>query len=134
MKVLVIDDHAAMRQTIKCVLNAPGLLFIEGADGKEAVRLFCAHQPDWVLMDLMLPEMDGIQATQAIRRHCPTARVIVVTNYNDANLREAATSAGACGFVPKDNLCELRRFLTPPLASDGNGPSAPYPLLQKNIP
>ena len=118
MKVLIIDDHASMRQTIKSVLNAPGLDFIEGADGREAVRLFDALQPDWVLMDLMLPEMDGIAATIEIRRHCPTARVIVVTNYNDANLREAATSAGACGFVPKENLVQLRQFIQTLPASD----------------
>ena len=126
MKVLIIDDHPSMRQTIKSVLNAPGLDFIEGADGQEAVRLFCAYQPDWVLMDLMLPRMDGIDATKEIRQHCPTARVIVVTNYNDPNLRAAALAAGACGFVPKENLCELRRFLTTPVASNGHGTSDPH--------
>ena len=94
--------------------------FIEGADGREAVSLFCAHQPDWVLMDLVLPHVDGISATREIRRHSPTARVIVVTNYDDPNLRAVATNAGAYGFVPKESLFELRRFVTTPAAAAGN--------------
>ncbi|MEI7732037.1 MAG: response regulator transcription factor [Verrucomicrobiota bacterium] len=120
MKVLIIDDHAAMRQTIKSVLNAPGMEFIEGGDGQAAIRLFSAHHPDWVLMDYMLPKMDGLDATREIHHLNPIARILFVTNYDDAHLRAAATEAGACGFVPKERLTELRCFITTPTAAAGN--------------
>ena len=127
MKVLITDDHASMRQTIQSVLTAPGMDFIEAADGPEAIRLCDERQPDWVLMDIMLAAMDGIEATREIHRRCPAARVIMVTEYDDAKLREAAIAAGACGYVRKDNLCALRQFIRPPATGEPS-PSNPRPL------
>ena len=68
-------------------------------------------RPDWVLMDIRMKEVDGLAAAQQITTAWPGARVVIVTSYNDASLRDAARQAGACGYVLKDNLLEIRRWL-----------------------
>jgi len=119
MIVLITDDHASMRQTIQSVLTAPGMDFIEAADGPEAIRLCDERQPDWILMDIRMPGMDGIEATREIHRRCPATHIVMVTSYDDPKLREAAVAAGACGYVRKDNLCDLRQLIRPPAGSGG---------------
>ena len=67
---------------------------------------------DCVLMDIKLPRMDGITAACAIRMMNPEARIVIVTGYNDDNLREAAAAAGCCAYVLKSNLLPLRSLLS----------------------
>lgn len=114
MTVLILDDHAPMRETIKSILSAPDVAFVEGCDGSEAIGLFHAHKPDWVLMDLAMPVMDGLQATREILRQFPAARLVVVTNHDDPSLRSVALEAGAIGLVSKEDLCDLRRIIAIP--------------------
>lgn len=75
------------------------------------VTAYAAQRPDWVLMDIDLPGQDGITATRALLTANPTARVLIVTGYDDAELRRAAAAAGACGYVLKEDLFDLRRLL-----------------------
>jgi DNA-binding NarL/FixJ family response regulator len=84
----------------------------ECGDGAEAQRCYAERRPDWVLMDVMMAEVGGLEATRRIMATNPAARVVVVTGHDGRSLREAAASAGACAFVLKDNLIELRRVLT----------------------
>ncbi len=119
-----------MRRTIKAVLNAPGVEWLDGADGREALRLCCAHRPDWVLMDIKMPQMDGIEATREIHRRCPATRVVIVTNYDDPGLRAEAATAGACSFLSKEHLCDLRRILGLDPADAPHGAAAPNPPLK----
>ena len=79
----------------------------ECADGAEALALYTAERPDVVVMDIEMKTMDGITATQRIVAADPRARVIIVTDYDQPDLREAAEQAGARGYVVKDNLLEL---------------------------
>ena len=82
--------------------------------GSEAVAAYAAQQfnsGDRVLMDLHMPGVDGLEATRRLCAAFPDAQVIIVTQYGDSHLREAATQAGACGYVLKENLLELRRLL-----------------------
>lgn len=111
MKILIIDDHALMRQTIKAVLAAPGVEFIEGADGDCAVKLCCDHHPDWVLLDIKMEPMDGIEAARKIRLLGLSTPIIVVTQYNDPALRAAAVSIGVSGYFLKDNLLQIRELI-----------------------
>ena len=83
----------------------------ECSDGAEFVRRYRDLRPDWVLMDIELGEVNGLTATRELKAVFPDARVVIVTNYNDDTLRQAAAQAGACGYVLKDNLLDVRRLL-----------------------
>lgn len=111
MKLLIAEDNAQMRQMIRRIVADLAADICECEDGAEAVALYQTTHPDWVLMDLEMPRMNGLLATQAILRTDPTARVLIVTNHNDDSLRQAATAAGVCGYVLKENLFDLRRWL-----------------------
>jgi CheY-like chemotaxis protein len=110
-KILIVDDSAAMRRAIKLVLKGLAVQTHECSDGSEAVVEYAVHLPDWVLMDIRMKETDGLTAIRQIRTVFPDARIIVVTISKGDDMREAARSAGACAFVVKDNLLELRQIL-----------------------
>ena len=83
----------------------------ECRDGVEVLDTYTRCQPDWVLMDIEMAEMDGLSATRQLTALFPEAKVLVVTNYDDRALRSAAQQAGACGYILKDDLLELRGLL-----------------------
>jgi len=111
MKVLIVEDDRAMRELMKRVVGDLVDSFCECSDGREALAAYQANRPDWVVMDIRMKDMDGLAATEQIVNAWPGARVLIVTSYNDASLREAARQAGACGYVLKENLLEVRRWL-----------------------
>jgi DNA-binding NarL/FixJ family response regulator len=83
----------------------------ECRDGQEACEAYARHRPDWVLMDVSMAPMDGVTATHAITHTFPGARIVIVTQYDDVYFRTAAQASGAWGYVLKDNMLEVRRFL-----------------------
>jgi DNA-binding NarL/FixJ family response regulator len=107
MLIQIVDDSPNMRGTIRSVLGGLSADFIESSDGDEAVKHYARCKPDFVVMDIRMERMDGIAATRAIRRESPDARVVVVTQYDDDDLRSAAREAGAIGYVLKDDLSAL---------------------------
>jgi CheY-like chemotaxis protein len=111
MIVLIVDDNAAVRRVIRGVLAEVAADVHECASAEEALALFRAQAPDWVLMDIELHGLDGIAATRIIRAVWPGTRVCIVTNYDDAGLRLEASRAGACAFVGKQNLLALPAVL-----------------------
>jgi two-component system chemotaxis response regulator CheY len=117
MKFLIVDDDKRIRQLIKTVVSDDAAIFCECGDGAQARASYAAHRPDWVLMDLTMPEMDGITATRQIRSDDPSARVVIVTAHDSAALREEARVAGACGYVLKENLLDLLEILRAPAAA-----------------
>ena len=87
----------------------------ECEDGTNALACYEKFLPDWVLMDWQMKQMNGLEATRQIIGKFPAAKILLVTQYDDIELREAAAKAGAYGFVLKENLAELRRFLAAPI-------------------
>jgi two-component system NarL family response regulator len=83
----------------------------ECGDGGEALTAYRQHQPDVVLMDLKMVKMDGLDATRQIKEFFPQARIVIVSQWEDAPLHEAALSAGAEAYVSKSDLLPLRRIL-----------------------
>jgi DNA-binding NarL/FixJ family response regulator len=111
MKLLIIDDSPQVRQVLRTVVLDLADEVFECDGGAQALDAYTVHQPDWVLMDIQMNEVDGLTATRQIKAAFPDARVVIVTNYDDAALREAAEQAGASGYVIKENLLNVYRIL-----------------------
>ena len=114
MKFLIVEDDSRMRQMIGSVVAEPSDTVYECSDGAQAHACYVEHKPDWVLMDLMMPEVDGLTATREIKASHPAARIIIVTNHDSVAMREEAAGAGAMAYVAKENLLELRDILSDP--------------------
>jgi CheY-like chemotaxis protein len=113
MKVLIVEDNTTVRLLLRRMLGDLVEHWYECSDGDEVLDCYRAWQPDWVLMDIAMQRLDGIEATRRLKAASPEVRVVIVTSYNDAALRAAAQAAGACGYVLKEDLLELRRLLQP---------------------
>lgn len=112
MKLLIVEDNQPMRRLIRSLVADLAEAITECNDGAMARASYEEHHPDWVLMDLMMPQMDGFTATRQILAANPAARIVIVTDHESQALREAARQAGACGYVLKENLQDLRRLFT----------------------
>lgn len=116
MMLLIVDDNAAMRRLIRRMTRDLAERIEECSDGAQALAAYERHRlgaNDWVLMDIELPGLDGISATQQLCARHPEARVLIVTKYDDEELRRRSLACGACGFIHKDNLLELCAVLQP---------------------
>ena len=115
IRVLIVDDHAMVRKGLATFLRIkPDLELVgEASDGEEALRLCEQAQPDVVLMDLVMPKMDGTAATQAIRERWPQIQVIALTSFQERKLVREALQAGAISYLLKnvsvDELAEAIR-------------------------
>jgi two-component system, NarL family, response regulator LiaR len=108
IRVLIVDDHAIVRKGIRALLSESGGFEIvaEVADGKDAVLQAEETQPDVILMDLLMPGMDGIEATRQITSRQPEARILVLTSFAADNKLFPAIKAGAVGYLLKDSSPE----------------------------
>ncbi len=114
IRILVVDDHSVVRQGLRMFLGLdPDLEIVgEAENGAEAVRLAAELKPDVVLMDMLMPVMDGIAATSAIRRDLPDTEVIALTSVLEDEAVIGAVKAGAIGYLLKDTQSdELRRAI-----------------------
>jgi DNA-binding NarL/FixJ family response regulator len=104
IKVLCVDDHPLVRKGIASILSNENdmRLVAEAGDGREAVDRFREFHPDVTLMDLRMPKMDGVQATQAIRKEFPEARIIALTSYDGDQDIYRALEAGVRGYMLKE--------------------------------
>ncbi len=112
MTYLLVDDYPAVRRLMRDIINGPTSVFVEAENGAKAVEEYAAHHPDWVVMDIEMPEMDGLQATRAIRSQDPQARIVIVTQNDEEEIRLLAKSAGARAFLPKDDILSLPDLLS----------------------
>lgn len=110
--ILIAEDNPLMKKMLRNLVADLDGLILECDNGEEACRLYEKHAPDWVLMDVSMRIMDGLTATQMIVSQCPTAKVVIVTNHDDAATQARAFEAGACGFFGKDDLLPLRPLIS----------------------
>ncbi len=135
-RILIADDDARMRQVLRQIVAGLASQIYEAGDGAGAVAVYAAEQPDWVLMDWRMKPMDGLHATAQIVARFPQARIIIVTQYDDAGLRTEAARAGAYAYVLKENLHELPEILLGHLSRNRGGEtkSDPVPPLPERKP
>lgn len=106
MNVLIVDDHPLLRAGIAAVIGGePDMTLVgEASNGREAVERFRALRPDVTVMDLQMPELDGVGATSAILEEWPDARVIMLSTYRGDAQAYRALKAGACGYMLKSTV------------------------------
>ncbi len=109
LKLLLADDHPVVRQGIRMMLNTDSdfQVMAEASDGEEAVKLAAEHGPDVILMDMRMPNMDGIQATRLIKARSPATTIIMLTAHDNKAYIVAAARAGASGYLLKDSSRDL---------------------------
>ena len=112
MKVLLVEENLAVRGLIRQLVASPGTWIQECVDSSDAIEAYLASRPDLVIMDTGMKNLDGIAVCRQIKAMDPAARVVLVSDYDDAAIRESARHAGACGYVLKDNLLEVTGLLS----------------------
>jgi len=110
---MIVDDNRSFRQLIRSILQCKDRVFIECEDGASAQACYGEARPDWVLMDLEMKSMDGLEATRRITSQFPGARVLVVSQHDELDWQAAALKAGATRLLSKENLVELPGILDP---------------------
>ncbi|MEO1445297.1 MAG: response regulator transcription factor, partial [Cyanobacteria bacterium J06635_11] len=108
IRVLVVEDHNVVRQGIVAILNQQENITVvaEAKNGKEAIALHATHQPDVTLMDLRMPQMEGLDAIIQIRDATPNAYIIILTTYDTDEDIYRGLQAGARGYLLKDTTAK----------------------------
>jgi CheY-like chemotaxis protein len=119
MTFLIVEDNAGIRRVLRRILADTASAIWECGDGAEALAAYEEHLPDIVLMDLRMPHIDGLTATRQIRGYDPSARIIIVTDYQDEDMKTAALEAGACEYVLKHEISDLPEIASSLGAPDG---------------
>jgi CheY-like chemotaxis protein len=110
MRLLIVEDNDGMRRLIKSVVLDLTDAIAECADGADALKAYTDFHPDWVLMDIKMPNVDGLTATHRIIDAIPEARICIVTDYGDQKTVNAAYQAGAKGCPQRKPLFDPRFF------------------------
>ncbi len=122
-KVMIVDDNAMFRALIKEYLKPWTSAFIECSSGSEAVALFEHVQPDWVTMDIEMEGLDGLAASRQIKSKYPEAAILIVTQHDQPELRQAASEIGCVGFLSKEKLSSVKTIIGSVLRSEIRNPA-----------
>ena len=118
IRILIADDHAPFRGMLLSLLRKFGAEVLECRGGQEALERYHGFAPDWVLMDIEMPCLDGLSATEQIIAISPHARILILTQHDDKDARQAAREAGARWFLAKDELERLPAILFYPQSNE----------------
>jgi DNA-binding NarL/FixJ family response regulator len=111
MNVLLVEENRALRYILRQLVSSPGTWIQECVSSAEAIAAYAADRPDLVIIDISIKDVDGLTVCIEIRALDPQAKVILVSEFDDAAVRERAQSVGACGYVLKDNLLDVKYLL-----------------------
>jgi DNA-binding NarL/FixJ family response regulator len=123
--ILIVEDHDALRDSLRNWLTSifQDCVFLQARTGEEALELCHAHLPEIVLMDIMLPEMSGIDTTRHIKGAVPDAQVVMLSIYEDSAYKTDAAAAGAVAYISKRKMgTELVPLVTKLLSEKGSRP------------
>lgn len=136
IRVLLADDHVLMRQGLRALLTSKGDIEVvgEAANGREAQRLVMEHRPDVVLMDITMPDLNGIEAARIIHLKSPATRILMLSMHKSAEYVYRAFEAGVCGYLLKEMAVDEivtavrtvhagKQYLCPSLATSMPAPS-----------
>ncbi len=106
ISVLVVDDHDAIQKALRYVIERSDDIRVlaMAASGKEAVAHMGSLCPDVIVMDISMPQMDGIEATRQILAHCPPTRILMLSAYENSSCVRRSLEAGARGYILKDSM------------------------------
>jgi DNA-binding NarL/FixJ family response regulator len=132
IRMIIADDHHLVREGLRMFLSEePDIEVIaEASNGAEAVTLAAKWQPDVVLMDLLMPEMDGIDATRRIKEQCPACNILALTSFADDQKVREVIKAGATGYLLKD---VLRPELLRAIRAAAQGQPTLHPEAQRHL-
>ena len=112
---LIVDDNIKMRMAIqkmlKTQLTNKITRILECENGKDATELYIQHKPEWTIMDIKMPVMDGLEASRTILKSYPEAKIIILTQYDDPGYYELAQKIGIKAFVLKENLSDITTLI-----------------------
>jgi len=111
VNLVIIEENTAMCRLIRSLVEGLPVSITECHDASQALAICAAVQPDWILLDLNLAGTDALAVTRLISTTYPQSRVVVLTEDDNARLHEAAQQAGACAYLRKENLVDVRRLL-----------------------
>lgn len=132
IKILIVDDHAVVRSGLRTILETESDIEVvgEAGDGHAALELAQELLPDVVLMDINMGDWDGVTATRRVRNYVPSARVIVLTNYDEDDLVFSSIRAGASGYLLKEVTAQQ---LTNSIRTVADGFSLIYPSVARRV-
>ena len=107
---MIVEDNKEMRDVIRLLVEDIATIVDECDDGSEVLHHYRSSHPDVVFMDIAMKKIDGITATKMLRTEFPYAKVVMVSNYEDAEMKSEAAAAGSVAYVQKDNLIDLRFY------------------------
>jgi len=113
--ILIADDNENVRRMMRKLIEEVETDLVEASNGSEAIEAYEQHRPDWVLMDINMRTMDGLTAMRTILDRHPEARIVIVSQHQDARTRATALAMGAHAFVGKEDLTELRQLIDEPV-------------------
>ncbi len=103
LRLMLVDDHRMLREGLRRALEAEGFIVVgEASDGHEALKMALERKPDVILMDVSMPDIDGIEATRAIMQADARQRIVMLTMHMDRDIIDRAIKAGAVGYLTKD--------------------------------
>lgn len=128
IKVIIADDHAIIREGLKGLLEKKGMDVVAIArNGREAVQQAIKHQPDVVMMDISMPDLNGVEATAAIQKDVPNTKIIALSMHSSKQMIDKMFASGASGYILKESafdelydaiqeVCNGNLYLTPSIA------------------